>query len=559
LKAFAALGVLLFPLVGSGWATEIDLPARTVPPIAAPTELAATNTVAVKADSQIEPDAEATGSMLHRRGQVLRIDGPGDEVFPERMPEAIAPIDVSPVLRTPPSLQSFATKHARYVSVGWAEIPNWHDGVTAISWAAFVESCAVLVRRSQWRDVCERAIAGPNATGSMARDFFEREFEAFQIRTIDARETGTLTGYYEPLLEGSRTRTARFRYPVYGIPNDLLFLDARLLNPRRPLQHVQISGRDVVPAIEDAQSPQRPNDRKIFKLAVTRAPAITRDRKIRVRIAGDRIVPYYTRQEIERRDLIAAPPIAWVDDPDVLYALHIEGSGRIRLPSGEVLRVSYGEQNGHAFRPTVWTEPAQLAQQRPRATTPQDSAAVQQIIDFLVPSAAAAETHPLPHHVEGSERHPNAMSEVDRPRIIVSSKKDPSFVFFRQIPHKESGPPGAMGIPLTANASLAVDPRVTPLGAPVFITARPSGSTVTTQQLMVAQDTGGAIQGALRADYFLGFGATAAASAMRMKDELRMWVLLPKRLDIAAQHSEIRANKTHRAQCLLPDPDFCAH
>ena len=148
------------------------------------------------------------------------------------------------------------------------------------------------------------------------------------------------------------------------------------------------------------------------------------------------------------------------------------------------------------------------------------------------------------------------------PLAVVLLENDPSFVFFRQIPHTEAGPPGAMGIPLTADASLAVDPRVTPLGAPVFIATRPSGATVTTNRLMVAQDTGGAIRGALRADYFLGFGPAAATSAMRMKDELRMWVLLPKRLAIAAKHADSArtANRSRpvRAGCLLADPDFCA-
>jgi len=136
---------------------------------------------------------------------------------------------------------------------------------------------------------------------------------------------------------------------------------------------------------------------------------------------------------------------------------------------------------------------------------------------------------------------------------VVSSATDPSYVFFRQIPNNGSGPPGALGVPLTAGSSLAVDPRVTPLGSPVFIAARQSGSGDTIKRLTVAQDTGGAIRGAVRADYFLGFGPAAGASAMRMKDELRMWLLLPKQLAIAAKH----AASAGAANCLLPDQEFC--
>jgi len=140
---------------------------------------------------------------------------------------------------------------------------------------------------------------------------------------------------------------------------------------------------------------------------------------------------------------------------------------------------------------------------------------------------------------------------------------DPSFVFFRPIPNSDSGPIGALGVPLTAGRSVAVDPRTTPLGAPVFIatTGRSLGDRI--NRLMVAQDTGGAIRGAVRADYFWGFGPTAGQWASRMNETGRMWLLLPRDLHIATgpatQTRGIapRGGDAGERECVIADPDLC--
>ena len=432
------------------------------------------------------------------------------------------------------------------------------------------------------------------------RQFFEREFEAFQVRTADLADTGVLTGYFEPLLDGSRIRTARFRHPVFSVPADLLFLDARFFwavrNPRLTLE-----SRVVMSYLCPAKASASPAiGTELYRLEVSQAPAGLRDRKIRVRRSGDRIVPYFTRQEIEEHGLASAEPIAWVDDPDLLYILHIQGSGRIRLASGEIVRVAFGEQNGHPFLPKVRREQPPPLRTRgigdrgPERRRKREAAEVQRVIDYLLAQAAApasgqgatpqrvqpARTDqaplsracepPLPaprvaasRPAPGTSGSQDAASSParDRPRVLVSSVNDPSYVFFRQIPNTDAGPPGALGVPLTAGQSLAVDPRVTPLGAPVLIAARRSDSADTTTRLMVAQDTGGAIRGAVRADYFWGFGPSAGVSAMRMKDELRMWVLLPKGLDIASKHAQLLrtrgASEAAQAECVLEDPELC--
>jgi len=478
-----------------------------------------------------EGDDSARDALEPRLPRMITGSDPGLVPSADSLPATVAPLPTGP-------REELATKHARYVPVSWEELPGWREGATLEAWSAFAQGCAVLSRRPAWRETCDRASVLRPATAAAAREFFEREFEAFQIQTVDRADTGTLTGYYEVALEGSRVRTARFRHPVYAVPEDLLFLDARLLTSRRPPAYVRLEGRDVVPVADTISPALRNGDAKVYRLAISAIPASLRDGKIRVRRSGDRIVPYFTRQEIERNGLSAARPIAWVDDADLLYALHIEGSGRIRLGDGEILRVAFGEQNGHRFRPTL--------------SSPSGSAALQRVVDFFIPPAAALESTATV--MTPDPAYPRPPSEG--PRVVVSSASDPSYIFFRQIPNNGAGPPGAMGVPLTAGSSLAVDPRVTPLGAPVFIAARQSGSGDTIKRLTVAQDTGGAIRGAVRADFFLGFGPAAGTSALRMKDELRMWLLLPKQLVIASKHAA-SASGSGGPNCLLPDQEFC--
>jgi membrane-bound lytic murein transglycosylase A len=139
---------------------------------------------------------------------------------------------------------------------------------------------------------------------------------------------------------------------------------------------------------------------------------------------------------------------------------------------------------------------------------------------------------------------------------------DPSYVFFRRIPDSPDGPLGALGVPLSAGRSVAVDPRTTPLGAPVFVSTQDDPQAPgAIDRLMMAQDSGGAIQGAVRADYFYGFGQNAQAQASRTKERIRMWVLLPKGLHIAAQEATLKtrggAPAVSNADCLVSDPDLC--
>jgi len=207
-------------------------------------------------------------------------------------------------------------------------------------------------------------------------------------------------------------------------------------------------------------------------------------------------VPYPTRKEIEAANGngFKGRPIAWAEDPVELFFLQIQGSGRIELPDGAHLRVGYADQNGHPYLSI-----GKLLVERGELKLEQ--ASMQGIKDW-------------------GAKNPDKL-----PELLASN---PSFVFFRELPNDLPGPLGALGVPLTGGRSIAIDPRFIPLGAPVFLATTQPNSPLPLNRLVMAQDTGGAIRGGVRADFFWGFGNAAGELAGRMKQRGRMWVLLPK-------------------------------
>lgn len=217
--------------------------------------------------------------------------------------------------------------------------------------------------------------------------------------------------------------------------------------------------------------------------------------RLRGRLVGNKLVPYATRAEIESgQDGFRGRPIAWAEDPVDLFFLQIQGSGRIELPDGSHLRVGYADQNGHPYQSI-----GRLLVERGELTL--DQASMQGIKDW-------------------GARNPEKL-----PELLTAN---PSYVFFRELPNGLAGPLGALGVPLTGGRSIAVDPRFIPLGAPVFLATTQPNSPEPLNRLVMAQDTGGAIRGGVRADFFFGFGDAAGELAGRMKQRGRMWVLLPK-------------------------------
>jgi membrane-bound lytic murein transglycosylase A len=222
--------------------------------------------------------------------------------------------------------------------------------------------------------------------------------------------------------------------------------------------------------------------------------------RLRGRLVGNKLVPYPTRKEIESAAAngngngFKGKPIAWAEDPVDLFFLQIQGSGRIELPDGSHMRVGYADQNGYPYQSI-----GKLLVERGELKLEQ--ASMQGIKDW-------------------GAKHPDKL-----PELLASN---PSFVFFRELPDGLPGPLGSLGVPLTGGRSIAIDPKYIPLGAPVFLATTQPNSAQPLNRLVMAQDSGGAIRGGVRADFFWGFGNEAGELAGRMKQRGRLWVLLPK-------------------------------
>ncbi len=217
----------------------------------------------------------------------------------------------------------------------------------------------------------------------------------------------------------------------------------------------------------------------------------------RGRIVNGQLVPYHTRAELTPASGSAHPAlrgkeIAWVEDAVDAFFLQVQGSGRLVLQDGTKLRVAFADLNGHAYKSIGRT----LIE---RGELKQADASAQSIKAWVRANPAKA------------------------PELL---NTNPGFVFFKLLPDGQEGPAGALNVPLTERRSVAVDTRYVPLGAPVWISAQHQGQAV--NQLALAQDTGTAIKGEVRADYYWGSGDKAGEQAGRMRAPLRMWLLLPK-------------------------------
>jgi membrane-bound lytic murein transglycosylase A len=336
----------------------------------------------------------------------------------------------------------------------WDDLPAWGADPLQPALETFLQSCTALQNQPAWQTVCDAARSiSAKSSNEQLKDFFQTSFVPYQIINADGSVTGMITGYYEPLLRGSRVPTPHYRYPLYAAPDDLLTIDLSSLYPE-------------------------------FK-----------NKRLRGRLVGNIVVPYLTRAEIDVKEPpLKGKELVWVDDPVEAFFLQIQGSGQVRFENGEVMRVGYADQNGHPFR-SVGRYLIQQGEMRP------DKVSMQGIKNW-------ARKHPA--------------------KLDAFLNYNPSYVFFKELPGELSGPIGTLGVPLTAERSVAVDRRVVPLGVPVYLATTWPNSTQALNRLMLAQDTGGAIAGAVRADFYWGFGDDAGKLAGSMRQSGRMWVLLPK-------------------------------
>lgn len=337
----------------------------------------------------------------------------------------------------------------------FSDMPGWEKDQLREAWPAFINSCRVLKKRDEWRETCLMAEKIDREDEGEIRAFFESSLEPWQVVLSNGNDTGMTTGYYEPLLYGSRRKTAQYQTPLYGVPADLVVVDLAASYP-------QLKGL-----------------------------------RLRGRLDGRRLVAYPTRGEIRESRHLAGKEIVWVNDPVDAFFLQVQGSGRVHIAeSGETIRVAYADQNGHPYR-SIGRYLVDKGEMK------LEEASAQRIKKWL-------------------SENPARFNEV--------LDANPSYVFFREekLDNPETGPKGALGVPLTGERSVAVDPRHIPLGIPLFIDTTEPNSDVVLQRMVMAQDTGGAIKGILRLDYFWGFGTRAGEQAGKMKQPVRIWMLQPK-------------------------------
>jgi membrane-bound lytic murein transglycosylase A len=357
--------------------------------------------------------------------------------------------------------------------ISFSDLAGWRDDAQAQALEAFLRSCGKITtapvgkpfgladgvggRMGDWRGPCAAAGAVPEGDDRAARAFFEAHFTPFRLS--DRGETeGLFTGYYEPLLSGAKTPGGRFTVPIHGLPGDLVTVKLGLFS-------------------DDLEG-----------------------RKITGRVVDGALRPYPPRAEITAGALDGrAPVLAWVDDATDAFFLHVQGSGRIALDGGGVMRVGYAGANGRSY--------ASIG----RALVERGAISLQEASLQSIRAWLAA--------------NPDQTAEI--------LALNPSYVFFREL--KGDGPLGAQGVALTPARSLAVDRAYLPLGAPLWLDIMVPGVASgdpdrALRRLVIAQDVGGAIKGPIRGDLFWGFGPEAESVAGRMKHSGGYVLLLPKAL-----------------------------
>jgi len=295
-------------------------------------------------------------------------------------------------------------------------------------------------------------------TDELSREI-RKKFRVYRATGQVGNRKILFTGYYEPVYEGRLTHDETFKYPLYGVPDDLIKIDLSLFNEK-------FSGEIIV-----------------------------------ARINGKKVLPYYSRQQIEAERVLEGRglEIAWLKNPLDVAFLHVQGSGRLRLPDGKDLSVHFQASNGRPYR-SIGRYMIE------RGFLTREEMSMQAIRRYLT-------------------ENPEFLDEV--------LNHNPSYVFFRQV---ENGPLGSLDVGLTPGRSVALDPRVFPRGALGFISCQKpvvndQGDIIgwtKFSRFVLNQDSGGAIKGAGRADIFWGSGPYAELAAGHLQHEGELYILIKK-------------------------------
>ena len=321
------------------------------------------------------------------------------------------------------------------------------------AWTAWLRSCSALKQKDAWKKVCDIADDIKEPSDENIQNYFKKYFNVYLATNMDGSETGMITGYYEPVLKGSKVKTSHYKVPLYTTPKDLITVDLG----------------EVYPELKS--------------------------KRLRGKLVGNKLVPYLSRADIDGQGApLAGNEIVWVEDPVEAFFLEIQGSGIIHFDNGDIMQIGYADQNGYPFKAI--------------------GSALIQKKEITMAEAS----------MEGIKSW--AKKNISKLREFLNMNA--SYVFFRKLPNDLPGPIGALGVSIEAERSVAIDPKFIPLGAPIFLSTTQPNTSDPLERLMVAQDTGGAIRGGVRADFYWGSGDEAGRKAGAMKQQGKIWALLPK-------------------------------
>ncbi len=364
------------------------------------------------------------------------------------------------------------------VATTFDKMPGWRGDRQGQAVLAFVRSCERLASLpdsrpmgsgaagklagtvGDWRGLCASAASLPKDNDALVRAYFESNFQPYMV-TADGHTQGLFTGYFEIELNGAWLKKAPYTTPIYERPPELVEVNLGEFNPA--LAGQRLVGKTV----------------------------------------GGSLKPFDRRAKIDGGSLAGRGiELLWIDSPVDAFFLHVQGSGRVRMDDGSLVRIGFAGRNGHPYVSIgrILIDRGEMMAER---------VSMQSIRAWI-----------RDHPDEGG-------------RLMAMN---PSYIFFRIIDGAlksvppDRGPVGAQGAPLTPGRSLAVDPRHVPFGVPVWLdTVDPLEPTQPLSRLLVAQDTGSAIRGPVRGDLFWGFGDDAATRAGLMKHPGRYFLLLPRR------------------------------
>ena len=355
--------------------------------------------------------------------------------------EARPPLISDPAVPGTIATPSIVRARARWVASAWTELPGWTADRPSELWPALLRGCDKPA--IGWAALCAQArtavASGNSFSDDATRAWLEKRLQPYRVEALDGVADGLITGYFEPLVEASRTPRNGFRHALHAPPADL-------------------ASR----------------------------------------------VPYWNRQQLDTLPAAQASlrgrELAYLADPLDVLLLQVQGSGRLNLiqadGSRKLVRVAFAGHNDLPY---------------------------QSVGRWLIDQGELrSDQASWPAIRQWAKQNPRRINEL--------LWANPRVVFFREetLPDPQLGPRGAQAVPLTPQRSVAVDPQSIPYGTALWLDTTEPLSNAPLRRVVMAQDTGGAIVGAVRADYFWGWGDEAEAQAGRMKQNLRMWVLWPK-------------------------------